>query len=99
MAATEIKFRYLLLQQPIDNIILRQSSFHNFKNSSSRGRFGLNEGLLPHVADAIHVFNVAWKSISKLTITKCWLKAEILPLAHREALKRLVFELKGRIFD
>lgn len=37
-------------------------------------KWGLYEGHLPHVADAINLFDEAWRHTSRASDIKCWIK-------------------------
>lgn len=67
--------------------------------SSNRGTSGLNEGRLPHIADAISLFDSCWGSIEPNCIMKCWLKSGILPESHATFLKRKLMESDGPTID
>lgn len=76
-----------------DNILLRRSGVQNVKDSLSHGQFGLNEGLLPYVADAIQIFNASRESISDVSIKKCELKSDILSAIDDQSSKNCILEL------
>ena len=99
IATTKIKFRHMLLQKIIDNLLLRKSGNHNFPLSSSHGKYGLGEGQLSHVADGIRVFDLSWGSITRITIMKCWLKAAVLPEEHVSALKIIIRQIQDPVVD
>ena len=61
-----------------------------FPNGSSNGNFGIREGQLPHVADAIAMFNDAWSAVSRVTVMKCWVKSQCLGAQHTQCLNSLI---------
>ena len=99
IATTKIKYRHLLLRKIIDNLLVRKTGTHNFPSSSSHGKYGLEEGQLSHVADAIRLFDLSWSSITHTTIVKCWLKAVILPEEHVSVLKNTIRQIQGPVVD
>ena len=57
IAHSKIRYRSLLLRQIVDNTMLRASSIGKFLKNSNHGFWGLREGQMLHVGDAMSVFN------------------------------------------
>ena len=72
--------------QPLD-LGLSESAF---KINLGRGKWGLEEGQLPHVADAIKLFNKAWSLTSHQYEIKCWLKCEIIGVNQLNQLRSIL---------
>ena len=51
-----------------------------------RGCRGLNDAGQATMLDVTDILSDKWASFSNQTVIKCWLKAEILPEEHRNAL-------------
>ena len=49
------------------------------------------------MADVIRLFDLSWSSITRTTIIKCWLKAEILPEEHVSVLKNTIRKIQGPV--
>ena len=49
---------------------------HKFPPTSNSGLLGIRDGHLPHVGDAMYMFNEAWSRTSKSTILKCCIKSK-----------------------
>ena len=49
------------------------------RSDSQYGMYGIHEGQLPHVGDAMNLFNEAWGMTRRSTVTKCWVKSMCLP--------------------
>ena len=79
IAQSKIRYCSLLLRHTYEIAEKKHSRNHNFKNDSQRGINGLREGQLPHVADAIQLFDYSWNQTAKATILKCWIKSKCLP--------------------
>ena len=90
ISQTKIRYRSILLRRICHNAEKRRTGNHSFKNDTGRGKWGLKEGQLPHVADAITLFNDAWMRTTKQTILKCWVKSQCLPLVHRDNACQLI---------
>ena len=86
IAHSKIRYRSILLRAVIDIVIARASTEATFPESSERGKWGLNDGHLPHVGDAITLFDEAWGTMSRCTVLKCWIKSSCLsPMQCSEA--------------
>ena len=48
---------------------------------------------MPHVADAMVLFNDAWSAVSRMKICKCWIKSECLGVQHTQSLQSVVQSL------
>lgn len=99
ISVTKIRYRWLLLQQIIRSMLTISPENTSSTPNYVRGRHGLAQGHLPHVADSIQVFDEAWVSMEAKTIMKCWMKAEILPEEHVAALRRKIYESGDIVID
>ncbi len=69
----KIRYRSSLLLQNVDNTLRWNSGEHYFPLGSQQGRFGIRDGHLSHIGDAMRLFNLAWSRTAKETILKCWI--------------------------
>ena len=53
---------------------LRISDSDVFKDNTERGKWGVREGQLPHIADTMELFDKSWRIISQGSILRSWLK-------------------------
>ena len=60
IAHSRIRLRSLLLRKVFDNTMRRSSSSHYFPENSGGGKNGLRDGYMPHVGDAMDLFNYCW---------------------------------------
>ena len=60
----------------------RTSGRANFTEDSGRGKWGIREGQLPHVADAMEMFTEFWNALSRNSILRCWKKSQCLSETH-----------------
>ena len=89
----KIRYRSALLSATLDIIEQRRSSDIVFPSTSGNGKYGVREGHVPHVADAVEIFNKAWSSTKRITICKFWIKSECLGFQHSGSLKHLIQNL------
>ena len=82
IATSKIRYRSSLLSATLDVLQGRRLSNHGIQSTTGRGKWGLEEGQLPHIGDAMKLFNQSWSSISKTSIMKCWIKSECLGTMH-----------------
>ena len=65
-----------------------------FRSDSQRGMYGVREGQLLHIGDAMNLFNEAWSMTRRSIIIKWWLKSLGLPenlrIEARELLESLL---------
>eukprot|EP00171_Calliarthron_tuberculosum_P000673 IDg673t1 len=99
ISQSKIRYRSLLLRACIDVVIRLQSPDHGFKDNSGRGRWGVREGQLPHVADAISIFNQSWTGTSSNSIIKCWIKSTCLAHEHNQALYQKLHDSEEIMID
>ena len=66
------------MRKIVENAIAWNSSEHTFPQTSHSGKWGLREGHLPHVGDAMELVNEAWGKTKSSTILKCWIKSNCL---------------------
>eukprot|EP00171_Calliarthron_tuberculosum_P011297 IDg11297t1 len=67
-----------------------QESRNNFKSTTGNGIYGIKEGQMPHVRDAINFIDTAWAKVPVSAIVRCWLKSKCLALAHEHKLRKLL---------
>ncbi len=77
IAHAKIRYRSLLLRMSIDVILRRTHENQPFPASSQRGMLGIQHGFLPHVGDAMTIFDEAWAETSRVTVMKCWIKSKV----------------------
>ena len=77
-------YRSNLLRMAVNVMLQKQSGDWDFPASSQRGVFGVRDGFLPTIGDAMEIFNEAWHATSRSTAIQCWLKSQCLPELHRE---------------
>ena len=75
---SKIRYRSLLLRASIEIILKRRRGNHQFKSNSGQGKWGLQDGQLPHVGDAIMLFDESWRQTKRSTVLKCWMKSQCL---------------------
>ncbi len=90
IANAKIRYRSVLLSETINVLQQRRISNSTFPLTSGNGKWGLREGQLPHIGDAIELFNQSWSGVSKTIIIKCWLKSECLGEDHTSNLKQKI---------
>ena len=83
IASAKIRYRSKLLSAILDVLELRRNTNHSFKPKSANGKWGIQDGLLPHVGDAIMLFNSAWSMMSRTEVIKCWMKSDCLGNMHQ----------------
>ena len=71
IAVSKICYITALLEATIDVLQRYNVSDSPFKINSGRGKWGLEEGQLPHMADAMNLFNKAWNLTSCQSVLKC----------------------------
>ena len=91
---SKIRYRSLLLQSVIRVMEARFRKEIECSSDSERGMCGIREGQLPHVGDAMNLFNEAWSLTRRLTVIKCCVKSICLPenllIEARELLESLL---------
>ena len=71
----------------------RRTTQEQFPNDSGNGRYGIRESQLPHVADAMVLFNDAWSAVSRMTICKCSIKSECLGVQYTQSFQSFIRSL------
>ena len=69
-----------MLRAIINNTLLWNSAEHNFPPTSQHVRWGVADCHLPHVADAMIMFNEAWSKLLPSTVLKCWSKSQCISM-------------------
>ena len=90
IAHAKIRYGSTLLKFVISVMEKRWLTNEKFHNGSSNGNYGIREGQLPHVADAIVMFNDAWSEVSRVTVLKYWVKIQCLGEQHTQYLNSLI---------
>ena len=78
IAQSKMRYRSILSKQLVDKAMKWDSGEHHFPLNSNSGKWGVRDGHLPHVGDAMYAFNEAWRKTSRSTIPKCWIKSKCL---------------------
>ncbi len=79
---SNIRYRSVLLRITIE-VMMRSNEDTLLVNlSSKRGVRGIEKRCLPHVGDAIKIFEEAWSQTSRATVIKCWMKSTCLLHQH-----------------
>ena len=55
----KMRYRSILLQQAEDHNMKWDSGEHHFPPTSNSGKWGVRDGHLPHLGDAMYIFNEA----------------------------------------
>ena len=78
IAQAKILYRSTLLSAVLDVIETRRNTNRKFSSDSGNGKYGIREGNLSHVADAMSIFDDAWSETFRFTVIKCWIKSKCL---------------------
>ena len=70
IANAKIRYRTIFLSVIIDKTIRWNTGEHDFQLSSQHGRWGVDNGYLPHVADAMTMLNKACPKLLPSTVQK-----------------------------
>ena len=93
IAYAKIRYISTLLRSVLSDMEKHQLTNEHFPSRSSKGCYGIREGQLPHVADAIVMFNDAWSTVSRLTVLKFWVKSQCLDERHTQCFNSLIQNL------
>ena len=93
IANAKIRYRSALLSAVWNVIEKRRTTQEQILNDSGNGRYGIREGQLPHVADAMVLFNNAWSAVSRMAICEFWIKSECLGVQHTQSLQSVIQSL------
>ena len=74
----KVRYRSLLLRQIFDDTITWNSEESHFPLSCNSGKFGVRDGHMPQVGDAMSLFNDSWSKTKRTTILRCWIKRKCL---------------------
>ena len=77
IANARMRYRSAVPAATIDVLESRSSSNHGLKMNYGHGKWGLMEGQLPQVGNAMNLFNQSWDSIHRVSIMKCWIQASV----------------------
>ncbi len=75
---SKIRYHSLLLRQIVENTLLGACGIGQFPKNSNHGFRRLREGQMPHVGDAMSIFNKTWQYTTQRTTLKCWLMSKCL---------------------
>ncbi len=67
-----------------------------FQRHHSGDLLGLKDRFLPHVGDAMELFDDAWSTTSRVTVMKCWMKSQCLPEQHMETCMNEIIDIRGQ---
>ena len=82
IAHCKIKYRSILLRSVILMIEARAAGRANFTEDSGRGKWGIRERQLPHVAGAMEMFTKSWSTLSRNKTLRCWKNSQCLSEMH-----------------
>ena len=82
----------MLLHQTSDILLRLKDPNIEFKASTGNGKYGLREGQLPHVADAMTLLHQTWETVWNLDMINCWLKSKFLPSEYVDIVNQIAFE-------
>ena len=60
----------------------RQSGARDFPSSSQQGIYGVRDGFLPTIGDAMEIFDESWHGTPCSRVMKRWMKSECQPESH-----------------
>ncbi|CAM9967348.1 unnamed protein product, partial [Phaeothamnion confervicola] len=90
IAALKLRFRTGLLYKKVATLAARGALRAAAKAMKMpAGPMGLAEGYDPHLLDAMELMKAAWGAMEEGSVARCWLKADILPLAMQAELQSL----------
>lgn len=78
IALSRIRYRAALFAAVLEIMENRSTANHSYASKSGNGGYGIREGQLLHVADAMEIFNKAWSETRCSTIIKCCIKSQCL---------------------
>ena len=76
IANGKIRYPSILLRCVILMIEERATGRTNFTEDSGCGKWGMREGQLPHVADAMEMFTESMNALSRNSILRSWKKSQ-----------------------
>ena len=82
IATPKMRYRSKLLSAMLETMVLKHNTNYTFKEKTVNGKWGLRDGLLSHVGDAVMLFNSEWNVMTRPEIMKCWVKSECLGVMH-----------------
>ena len=89
----KISYRALLLRATIKTVEARKEDQIN--TPKIRGFHEIRDGQLPHVRDAMDIFNESWRQTKRATIIKCWMKSECLDEEKAQKCESIFKELQN----
>ncbi len=90
IAHSKIWYRSLFLQNVVEKTLHRASNEHDFPAHSHSRKFGLRDGQMPHVGDAMDLFNDCSSKTECKTMMKCWMKSKCLSNLQVQECKQMV---------
>ena len=82
IASAKIRYRTNLLSSILNVMDLQRNTNHSFKENNGNGKWGLQDGIMPHVGDAKMLLDASWKMMARAEIIKCWIRSECLGVTH-----------------
>ncbi len=95
IASAKIRYRTKLLSAILDVMEPQRNTNHSFKESSCNWKWGLQDGMLPHVGDAIMPFDSAWRMMTRSEVIKSWVRSECLGSMHVSQNKSFLYQLEN----
>ncbi len=89
IALCKKKYRSCYLQRAVDTLLEFRNG-RQYVESRESGRLGISDGRLPHVADAMSMLDMAWDTVARSTVIRCWIKSNCASDTHREELDSLL---------
>lgn len=90
---SKVRYRSNLLRMTL-NVLLQRcqpaTDTSPFPASNDRGRLGLKHGFLPHVGDAIDLYDESWSATTRESVVRCWMKSSCLPDIHMSSLRAIL---------
>ena len=84
IAHVKIRYRSTLLRSVLSVMEKHWLANEQFPNGSRNGNYGIREGQLPHMVDAIVMLNDACSAVSRVTVLKCWVKSQCLGVQYTQ---------------
>ena len=91
----KISYRTVMLRAIIDITIRWNTGEHDFPLNSQHGQWGVNNGYLPHVADAMTMFNKAWSKLLPSSVVNCWSKSQFLSMIQVAQAREIICKLNA----
>ena len=90
ISSAKIRYCSNLLNCLLDVLRMRRATNQTLRTSKEKGKWGLQDGQLPHVGDAIQIFKNAWSCMPRTSVMKCWIRSECLGSGQAGQLQSLL---------